>query len=195
MTKRGARCRNRRRLYALFSGLCFLFLAACGVQIGNSPYIGEHNVGPQSQQYKQQQVQQTGKQYRELVEGGYESTRGSTSVIELARRQIGVPYRFGGSEPKKGFDCSGLIFWVYKQNGVSLPRVAQAQSGHGEPVHKSMLKAGDIVAFRIKGVYHTGIYSGNGYFIHSPKRGDHVREESMETNYWQRHFIGGRRVI
>lgn len=195
MSLRRNRRRNRRRLFLLLAAFLLLLLAACGVQIGNTPYITEDNVGPQSKQYKERAQSKERPQYKQLTVGSYELARESGGIIELARRQIGVPYRLGGSEPGKGFDCSGLIFWVYKQNGVSLPRMAKAQSGYGDPVNKSMLRAGDIVAFRIGSTYHTGIYTGNGYFIHSPKKGDRVREESMETYYWRRHFIGARRVM
>lgn len=167
----------------LLAGALAGLLAACGVQVGsgNTPYISENNVGPQSPRYQ-------------MLVQGHESPREAMSIIETARQQIGVRYRLGGASPERGFDCSGLIFWVYKQNGLSVPRVARAQSNFGSPVDKNLLAPGDIVAFRVGGAYHTGIYSGNGYFIHSPKQGDRVREESLDTAYWQRHFIGARRV-
>lgn len=186
-TRRTRRTHEKYRLFAL-SCLCISALAACGLQIGNGPYVGPQNVGPHSRS-AQSEDQSRG------APAAYASPQDSTGVIELARRQIGIPYRRGGAAPKQGFDCSGLIFWVYRQNGVSVPRVAKAQSGYGDPVHQSLLRPGDIVAFRINGGYHTGIYSGNGYFIHSPSRGGKVREESMDSGYWQRHYVGARRVL
>lgn len=176
--RRGARL--KMRLAAAF--VCLCALVACGVQVGTGPYVTENNVGPQSQRYQ-------------ALMQGPESSYEALGVLETARRQIGVRYRHGGDSPDKGFDCSGLIFWVYKQNGLSVPRMARAQSGFGSPVDKNFLAPGDIVAFRIGGAYHTGIYSGNGYFIHSPKQGDSVREESLETDYWRTRFIGARRVL
>jgi cell wall-associated NlpC family hydrolase len=116
-------------------------------------------------------------------------------VVSIARSQAGVPYRYGGVSPKTGFDCSGLILWAYRQRGVAVPRLAKAQAAFGTPVDIRSLHPGDIVAFRIKGGYHTGIYSGNGNFIHSPSTGSRVREESLHTAYWRSSFIGARRVL
>ncbi|WP_320174342.1 C40 family peptidase [Maridesulfovibrio sp.] len=122
-----------------------------------------------------------------------------SSVVKVARAQVGKPYKWGGSSPNEGFDCSGLVWWVYQRHGISVPRVSWQQKGAGRAVHKSEIQAGDIVLFKIPGQaksLHTGIYSGNGYsFIHSPKSGHTVREESMEKNYWRKYFIGARRVI
>ncbi|CCO23514.1 C40 family peptidase [Maridesulfovibrio hydrothermalis] len=121
------------------------------------------------------------------------------SVVRSARAQIGKPYRWGGASPDEGFDCSGLVWWVYRRHGFNLPRVSWQQLGFGRSVHRSRMQAGDIVFFRIPGQgksLHTGIYSGNGnFFIHSPKNGHTVREESMEKAYWRKYFIGARRVL
>ncbi|WP_239057309.1 C40 family peptidase [Desulfovibrio sp. JC010] len=127
------------------------------------------------------------------------STAVKRSVVRVARAQIGKPYKWGGASPKEGFDCSGLVWWVYRRHGIDVPRVSWQQKNAGKPVHRSRIQAGDIVLFRIPGggkSLHTGIYSGNGHsFIHSPKSGHHVREESMEKNYWRKYYIGARRVI
>ncbi len=120
---------------------------------------------------------------------------GGHAVVSTARTQTGVRYRNGGTTPNNGFDCSGLILWVYRQHGISVPRLAKAQASFGESVSFGSLQAGDIVAFRINGAYHTGIYCGNGNFIHSPSSGNHVREESINVNYWRKNFVGGRRVL
>lgn len=117
------------------------------------------------------------------------------AILRTARGQIGVRYRYGGASPGEGFDCSGLIYWAYRQHGVAVPRMARVQSGYGGAVRQAQLRPGDIVAFRIGRAYHTGIYSGDGRFIHSPSKGQKVREESMRTRYWQRHYIGARRVL
>jgi len=121
------------------------------------------------------------------------------SVVKIARAQIGHPYKWGGSSPSDGFDCSGLVWWVYKKHGINVPRVSWQQQNAGKAVRRSEIQAGDIVFFKIPGQgksLHTGIYSGNGYsFIHSPKSGHAVREESMLKNYWRRYYIGARRVI
>ncbi len=121
------------------------------------------------------------------------------SVVRSARSQIGKPYHWGGCSPYEGFDCSGLVWWVYNDNGINIPRVSWQQLKTGRAVHKSRMQAGDIVFFRIPGQgksLHTGIYSGNGNsFIHSPKSGHTVREESMNKKYWQKYFIAARRVL
>lgn len=128
--------------------------------------------------------------------------RGSKSghaVVSTARSQIGRPYKWGGESPRDGFDCSGFVWWVFRQHGVTLPRVSWQQAGAGKAVRRGSLRAGDIVLFKVPGggkSLHTGIYSGqNNFFIHSPKSGHHVREESMMSSYWRRYYIGARRVI
>lgn len=127
------------------------------------------------------------------------SSQIARSVVRSAKSQIGKPYKWGGSSPDKGFDCSGLVWWVFKRHGINVPRVSWQQLGAGKAVHKSRLQGGDIVFFRIPGQgksLHTGIYAGSGhFFIHSPKSGHTVREESMNKAYWRKYYIGARRVL
>ncbi len=120
---------------------------------------------------------------------------GVTSIVlARAHRSIGTPYVFGGTRPG-GFDCSGLVQWAYKGAGIRLPRTAREQSQSGFGIRdKSQMRAGDIVAFRRRGGYHTGIYIGDGKFIHAPRRNKRVRIESMDTGYFAHNFIGARRV-
>ena len=121
---------------------------------------------------------------------------GTTGVVlQRAHKALGTPYVFGGTRPG-GFDCSGLVQWAYKGAGIKLPRTAREQSQTGYRIKdRSKMRAGDIVAFRrSRGGYHTGIYLGDGKFIHAPRRNTRVRIESMETGYFARNFIGARRV-
>ncbi len=120
---------------------------------------------------------------------------GVTSIVlARAHRSIGTPYVFGGTKPG-GFDCSGLVQWAYQGAGIRLPRTAREQSQSGFGIRdKSKMRAGDIVAFRRRGGYHTGIYIGDGKFIHAPRRNKRVRIESMDTGYFAHNFIGARRV-
>lgn len=121
---------------------------------------------------------------------------GTTSIVlQRAHKALGTPYVFGGTRPG-GFDCSGLVQWAYKGAGIKLPRTAREQSRTGYSIRdRSKMRAGDIVAFRrSRGGYHTGIYLGDGKFIHAPRRNTRVRVESMETGYFARNFIGARRV-
>lgn len=179
-------------LTVIFSFLICSFLAACGVQVGTQPYVTEQNVGPQSRRYQTYLPPnlRAPNKYTEASLDIYDVS----SVVYTIRNQIGVPYRYGGSEPRRGFDCSGLIYWAYQQHGIVVPRLAKLQSTYGRSVSRNNLEPGDIVAFKVNGTFHTGIYTGNGSFIHSPRKGQRVREESMNTPYWRRAYVGARRV-
>jgi cell wall-associated NlpC family hydrolase len=111
-------------------------------------------------------------------------------VVALARRELGVPYVWGGESPA-GFDCSGLVAYVYGRLGVSLPRVAADQYRAGRHVARSVLRAGDLVFF--DGLDHVGIYIGGGRFIHAPHTGDVVRISSL-TGWYDETYVGASRV-
>jgi cell wall-associated NlpC family hydrolase len=119
-------------------------------------------------------------------------------VVAAARKGLGTPYRFGGTSPQTGFDCSGLVLWSYEQVGIPLPRSAREQIGYGIPVQrKEDLKPGDIVVFkgiRSRTGWHSGIYAGDGKFIHSPSNGKVVTESGIEEAYFARRFAGARRI-
>jgi cell wall-associated NlpC family hydrolase len=114
-------------------------------------------------------------------------------VVATVRKQIGVHYRYGGSTPR-GFDCSGLIWWSYKQNGVNVPRLAEDQANTGRGVSVSAARAGDILVFKTTSGLHTGMYAGDGVFIHAPSSGKRVREESLKSTYWRPRLMAVRRV-
>jgi cell wall-associated NlpC family hydrolase len=111
-------------------------------------------------------------------------------VVGIAMRYLGVPYVWGGGSPR-GFDCSGLVSYVFAQIGVSVPHSSYAQFGMGTPVSYSQLQPGDLVFFA--GASHVGIYIGNGQFIHAPHTGDFVKISSM-TGWYSSTFAGGRRI-
>ena len=120
------------------------------------------------------------------------------AVLDTARATLGAPYRYGGATPKTGFDCSGLTRWVFARHGIRLPRVTKQQFKAGQAVQWGRLSPADIVFFRTSLLgksLHVGIYSGGGMFIHSPKTGGRVREETMDSPYWRNRFIGGRRLL
>ena len=111
---------------------------------------------------------------------------------------LGAHYRYGGSSPETGFDCSGLIAHVFERAwGVLLPRSAQEQATVGKPIkrHKD-LEPGDLVFYNTRNLpySHVGIYVGDGRFIHAPRPGKRVRAESIENPYWRARFNGGRRL-
>ena len=113
-------------------------------------------------------------------------------VVGIALQYLGIPYVWGGSSPSTGFDCSGLIMYVYAQVGVSLPHHAATQFGYGTPVSFDQLEPGDLVFFH--GLSHAGIYIGGGQFVHAPHSGDVVKISSMYDSWYSSGFEGGRRL-
>ncbi len=119
----------------------------------------------------------------------------ANAIISTARNFMGVPYVFGGTTPS-GFDCSGLIQYVFKLNGVDVPRLADEQYLMGKAVSRNNLQAGDLVFFTTytSGVSHCGIYVGNGQFLHaSSSKG--VRIDRLDDDYWRPRYIGARKVV
>ncbi len=117
-------------------------------------------------------------------------------LVRTARRYIGVPYKWGGSSARSGFDCSGLTMTVYRLNGLELPRTANAQFRTGNPVARRDIQQGDLVFFatgRSRRVSHVGIYSGGSHFIHAPGRGKSIRTASLENSYFRSRYKGARR--
>ncbi|MEG6504563.1 C40 family peptidase [Nitratidesulfovibrio sp. 1201_IL3209] len=123
----------------------------------------------------------------------------SQALVRTARSALGVPYRSGGRTPAEGFDCSGFVWWTFRQHGVDLPRTSEEQAACGNPVPPGgELRPADIIVFRTGSGplgLHTAIYTGGGQFVHSPKPGGIVREESLTVHYWQRAFIAARRIL
>lgn len=99
------------------------------------------------------------------------------SVRESALNYLGVPYVWGGTSPR-GFDCSGFVQYVYKEQGIMLPRTTYNQILCGERVSLDSLAIGDLVFF---GNHHVGIYIGDGQYVHAPSRGSSVRIQSMNS--------------
>jgi cell wall-associated NlpC family hydrolase len=119
------------------------------------------------------------------------------TVLQKALALLGTPYRWGGSDPDKGFDCSGLVGYVFRNAlGIELPRVSRDMARSGELVtDRAKLVAGDLVFFGRKGrVNHVGIYVGEGRFVHAPSRGKDVTVSSLDQGYWSGRFMQARRV-
>jgi cell wall-associated NlpC family hydrolase len=124
----------------------------------------------------------------------------SSSAVDVARRYLGVPYVFGGSNPAIGLDCSGLVQLVFRQLGVSLPRTAQTQFAATARVTQEQLQPGDLVFFSRTyidphdWITHVGIYVGNGLQINAPTEGQVVSIQPVFSGFWGAHFAGGGRV-
>lgn len=106
---------------------------------------------------------------------------------------VGTPYRWGGNTPDSGFDCSGLINFVYRDmTGIKLPRSTREMISMRAPsVPVQALQTGDLVFFATSGgrtVSHAGIYVGEGRFVHAPRTGGTVRLDSLQNSYWQRAY-------
>jgi len=118
------------------------------------------------------------------------------SVLSQALAQLGIPYRWGGTAPSTGFDCSGLVKYVFKTAlGIELPRVSREQAKSGQVVDKNALTPGDLVFFSRKGktINHVGIYLGDGRFVHAPRTGRDVTISKL-AGYWYQRFLRARRV-
>ena len=126
------------------------------------------------------------------------STNKVQAVVDLAHKQIGKPYVWGAEGPNS-FDCSGLTYYVYKNAaGITLPRSSTAQYGAGKAVSKSNLQPGDLIFSSTDGtgnITHVAIYVGNGQMIHAPRSGKNVEKVSMNTSYWNKAYVGARRIL
>lgn len=114
-------------------------------------------------------------------------------AANIATRQVGVPYRYGGSTPA-GFDCSGLVHYAYAKTGRRIPRTTRHQWVEMLPVSKSQLAIGDLLFFRIDGkVSHVGLYLGRGRFVHAPSTGRSVTIEDLGSEFYRRALVRGGR--
>ncbi|MTJ91449.1 MAG: NlpC/P60 family protein [Desulfovibrio sp.] len=167
--------------------LCVLALV-CSMAFGCASKGGYQN-DPYSTQAEQR--------FRRSYEAAFDNNeqQGNQQLLRKARSAIGTPYVPGGMSPG-GFDCSGFVCWAYKSVGVNLPRTAREQSVVGKRINNvEDMQVGDIVAFRHpRRGYHTGIYVGDGKFIHSPHRRTTVRINSLDDPYFKGTFLGARRI-
>lgn len=167
--------------------LCVLALV-CSMAFGCAQKSG-YKSDPYSTQAEQR--------FRRSYEAAFDNNeqQGNQQLLRKARSAIGTPYVPGGMSPG-GFDCSGFVCWAYKSVGVNLPRTAREQSEVGKRINNvDEMKVGDIVAFRHpRRGYHTGIYVGDGKFIHSPHRRTTVRINSLDDPYFKGTFLGARRI-
>jgi cell wall-associated NlpC family hydrolase len=118
------------------------------------------------------------------------SSAPGNQAARLAMRMVGVPYRYGGSTPRDGFDCSGLVYYSYTTSGYAVPRTAQDLFKAAQKISLEEAIEGDLVFFQDQAkLSHVGIYLGRGMFVHAPSSGDAVSVASLETPYYQRHLV------
>ena len=121
-------------------------------------------------------------------------TQGSQELMLHSMGLIGTPYKWGGSTTSTGFDCSGMIQFVYKNAlGVSLPRTARDMAAARRKIPDSRLKAGDLVFFNTGGANkysHVGLYIGNGEFIHAPSSGKTIKTEKLSSPFYAKNYLG-----
>jgi peptidoglycan DL-endopeptidase CwlO len=114
-------------------------------------------------------------------------------AAKAALRAVGVPYRWGGSSPAGGFDCSGLVYWAYGRLGISVPHSSYALYGLGRNVPRSRLKPGDVLFF--SGLGHVGLYIGRGRMVHAPYSGRTVEIVPLGRSHYGSRLVGARRLV
>jgi len=122
----------------------------------------------------------------------------ANAVLMRAIGLVGTPYSYGGNTPEGGFDCSGLVNFVFRDMlDLRLPRTSRDLAAYQGPrIEPERLAAADLVFFGSGSqVTHVGIYVGEGRFVHAPSSGGTVRLDHLDGNYWRRHYSGSRRVL
>jgi len=166
----------------VFAAMAFAFATAARAE--DTPVVPRHSLAAQASASVRDAATNAWRMAEELT----------TSALDL----IGIRYRWGGTAPETGLDCSGLVQFVFQQvTGVTLPRSAKEMSRLGDKVALVDLKPGDLVFFNTRrfAFSHVGIYIGGNQFIHAPRRGREVEIATIDAGYWQKHFNGARRLI
>ena len=156
------------------------FLASCGFSTGkHRPTANTHASARKVQPVRISNI---------------DHTQGSQELMLHSMGLIGTPYKWGGSTTSTGFDCSGMIQFVYKNAlGVSLPRTARDMAAASRKIPDSRLKAGDLVFFNTGGANkysHVGLYIGNGEFIHAPSSGKTIKTEKLSSPFYAKNYLG-----
>mgnify|MGYP003607074031 FL=1 len=122
----------------------------------------------------------------------------ANAVLMRAISLVGTPYRYGGNTPEGGFDCSGLVNYVFRDMlDLRLPRTSRELAAtQGPRIATDRLASGDLVFFGSVGqVSHVGIYVGEGRFVHAPNSGGTVRLDRLDGAWWREHYTGARRLL
>lgn len=125
--------------------------------------------------------------------------KGGQEIMMYTMSLMGIGYKFGGTNPQAGFDCSGMVGYVYKNAlGVQLPRTAKDIAAASTPINKNKLKVGDLVFFNTSGsnaFSHMGIYIGDGRFVHAPSTNGEIRTAELSNQYFASRFTGARTLF
>lgn len=126
------------------------------------------------------------------------SARKVDKVIDRAHQLIGAPYRWGGASVSKGFDCSGLLVYLFRSEaGINIPRTTTSMlNSTARTISRHKLKTGDAVFFKHNGgsrMNHVGIYIGDNQFIHAPRAGKSIRIDSLANSYWNKSYFAAKR--
>lgn len=121
----------------------------------------------------------------------------AATLTDTALGYRGVPYRFGGTDPSTGFDCSGFVRYVLARHQLEVPRTTTEQFQLGRRISRDNIRAGDLVFFTTiaPGASHVGLAISATEFIHAPAASGVVRVESIQSSYWRPRFVGARRVL
>jgi cell wall-associated NlpC family hydrolase len=120
----------------------------------------------------------------------------AAKAVVYAKEMLGRPYRSAGDSPAEGFDCSGLVKYSYARVGIAMPRDTQSQRRTSMLISMRGWREGDLLFFDQDGkrTSHVGMYLGKGRFIHAPSSGGKVRIDSVDAEFWKKHFVEARRV-
>lgn len=130
--------------------------------------------------------------------GAGTASRHAGKIVNRAHELIGTPYRWGGTSVSKGFDCSGLLVYLFRSEaGIHIPRTTSSMlSSPSKTVARERLKSGDVIFFKHNGrqrMKHAGVYIGGNRFIHAPRTGKHVRIDSLSNTYWNKSYYTAKR--
>ena len=118
------------------------------------------------------------------------------AIAEVAMGMVGTRYRYGGTDPVEGFDCSGLVYYAYGQAGYRVPRTSQELFKATRKISVGQAGAGDLMFFQDQAkLSHVGIYLGEGRFVHAPASGQNVAVASLDTPYYQQHLVAVGRLL
>ena len=118
------------------------------------------------------------------------------AIAELAKDMVGTRYRYGGTDPVDGFDCSGLVFYTYGQAGYEVPRTSRELFRATRKISVGDADPGDLMFFQDETkLSHVGIYLGDGWFVHAPASGQRVAVANLDSPYYQQHLVAVGRLL